>query len=917
MNNLTVGIGADISNLQAGIAQATSSLSGFVSTANSRLESFGSNIQGIGSKLLGLSIPLGLLGKQALENGGGLESLKMGLKSIEEQQYGVGKSAEYATARYNEYVQLAKLPGIGLKEAIAMSIGLRSVGFSADDAKREILAFGNALALVGKGKNELNGVALQIQQLSGKTSGFGADLRVIKEYAPQVGGALMAAFGTIDTEAIAKTGVTGKQVIEKITTELEKLPKAGAGLKNAMENVADSIFITTGRIGEALNKSLGLTTIFDKIGSSLSGLATAFENLSPFAQKFIGITAGLLVIVPPLLIGVGALVPVFGLLTTGITAILSPIGLVAAGLAGLAYVVATNWAEVKGFLTETGIWDGLSLIVQNTFGVIKGAFTFTVGVIKSIWKDGLEIIHNDTFGIFGVITGVISGALQVIGGVIGVFSNLLQGNWSGLWTSLKNIMKGSFNAIISIAEGFVVLIVGAFQKVFEFFGADKIVSQFKQATDSIKKQFEGFKYKVELDKVENTTKNSKEVKADGTLPTPPKKDKPLTDEQLKAQEKAKKDTEDLLIKLAQFKADIIEDEVKKAIEGETAKYEKEKNSIERTKANVQVKHATLLALEASHQKAISDIKAEAQKKESGFIINSVTNQTVKERALEQLSFQDKMKNIPKIIQGKVNQNKAIELLEIEHQAKMREIESKGGVSPLKSNLTKTGGIGAKNTDGSDAFGQFQGFKTGLNLTNPLESLTNRMNASLPKMQAVIGKNVGLLMDLKNGINSSLQGAASSAFSGLGNVFGAMIAGTAGIGDAGKAIMGVIGGVFGQMGEQFTQAGVALLLLEPLIKNPFTSGFGMIAAGVALSALSGAISSTVSSGGTSGGGSSSYTQNYSSGSSSFGGGGSFGSGGNREQVFTINLTGKLVADGNDMAATYDRTIKQKARTYGGK
>ena len=976
MTGLSVNIGANISGLTSGIAQASSQISSFVSSANSRLESFGNSISSVGQKIsIGLSVPLGLLSKQLLENGGGLESLKMGLKSIEEQQYGVGKSAEYATARYNEYVQLAKLPGIGLKEAIAMSIGLRSVGFSADDAKREILAFGNALALVGKGKNELNGVALQLQQLSGKTTGFGADLRVIKEYAPQVGGALMKAFGTIDTEAIAKTGVTGKQVIEKITQELEKLPKAGAGIKNAMENISDSLFNATGRIGEALSKTLGITSIFNSIGNTLTGLATAFEGLSPTTQKFVGIVAGLLVIVPPLLIGLGAVTmgisSLGGVMLVGATAIK---GFVATSILGMSEFVAAvtiSFAEATtaiGFfsnmllLNPIGLFiAGIALLGGAMYGISKiiGSTTKEVTALQHA-ENELNAVKKANYGTFEAeiskttaLIGIIKSNVRSLEEKQGALNQLIAISpkyFQGL--TIEAIKAGEADTAIkkyteSIKEN--AITKGAEAKISKL--AEQLINE-KDAYDEATAKAEKYRKEIsgkqvsagmgvfikkgqfsneineevndaysKIQKTDAALRKISEfvavrtVKTQGGLPTTTANAKPLTDEQLKAQEKGVKDTEDLLIKLAQFKADIIEDEVKKAIDGENVKFEKEKNSIERTKASIQVKNATIQALEASHLKVIFDINAEAKKKESEFIINSFTNQIVKERALEQLSFEDKLKNIPKIIQGRASQNKAIELLEIEHQAKMREIEGKGSTS-LKSNLTKTGGIGDKNTNGSDAFGQFQGFKTAFNIGNPMDSLISKMNASLPKLEATVGKNIGILMELKNGINSSLQGGAANAAKGFANVLGQIATGSAKFSDLGQVLIGAASQMFSDFGNLLIEKGTAMLILDVLKTNPITGGGAMIAAGILLSATASAGSSIFSGGGASSGGGVSYAQNYSSGSGSYGGsnGGAFGTGG-QTMTLNLNLSGEMRANGNDLVRTIKTTERQQVRIRG--
>ena len=917
MNNLTVGIGADISNLQAGIASATSSLSGFVSGANSRLQSLGDSFSNVGQKLsIGLSIPLGLLGKQALENGAGLESLKMGLKSIEEQQYGAGKSAEYAASRFSEFIEIAKLPGIGLKEAISMSIGLRSVGFSADEAKREILAFGNTLALVGKGKNELNGVALQLQQLSGKSSGFGADLRIIKEYAPQVGAALLQAFGTLDTESIAKTGVTGKQVIEKITTELEKLPKAGAGLKTAMENVSDSIFIATGRIGESLNKSLGLTSVFDSIGNAVGTLADYFTGLSPEVQKFIGITAGVLVIAPPLLIGLGgisiALSSLSGVFLVGATAIKTFATASILGMSEFVTAVTISLAEAttafeffSGVLTLNPIGAviaGIVLLGGAMYGLSKiiGSTTKEVTALQYA-EQQLNEVKKANYGTFETeiskttaLVSIIKSNVRSLEEKQGALNQLISISpkyFEGL--TIEKIRAGEADEAIkkytaSIYEN--AITKGAESKISKL--AEQLVAE-KDAYDEAT---------LKADNYRKTVKEGKTTNVGMGVYIKPLDTKEF-DNQVNEAKKKVEQTDAALKKMAEFVA------------VRTVKTEGVFSPTKNTKPPTETDEAELKKAQKAREdffKNTQQLLSQALKIENSLISDKYT----RELKTEKQTYDEKVKIANQEKASTASKHRVLEALEKEYQSNISKIisdEMKG-----RSATEADGGLQGKGT---------KTLSSGLNIPNPLAGLTDKLNQSLtsvlgrfdsfagqlaPKVQ----KMKAIFEGVNTGIQSSLQGAAASAFSGLGNIFGAMIAGTAGIGDAGKAIMGVIGNVFGEMGTQFSQAGVALLLLEPLIKNPFTSGVGMIAAGVALSALSGAISSTVSSGGTSGGGGSSYAQNYSSGSGSYGGGSQFNGGGERNQVFTINLTGKLTADGNDLSANLDRTIRQKARTYGG-
>src|SRR5262249_39711412 len=149
--------------------------------------------------------------------------------------------AESAGKALDDLKEIAKLPGLNLKDATEGYIRLRAVGTGAEEAKKQLSAFGNALATVGKGSADLNGVITQLVQMSAKTKVVAEDLKPIMERVPQVAKILQEAYGTIDTEQLQKAGKTTQEVINTIISGLQKLPPVSGGLANSFENLSDSI----------------------------------------------------------------------------------------------------------------------------------------------------------------------------------------------------------------------------------------------------------------------------------------------------------------------------------------------------------------------------------------------------------------------------------------------------------------------------------------------------------------------------------------------------------------------------------------------------------------------------------------------------------------------------------------------------
>lgn len=171
-----------------------------------------------------------------------MQSLKMGLTAV------MGSSS-LAAQEMERLKEVAKLPGLGYAEAIRMSTSLQAAGFSAEQARKSMAAFGNALAIVGKGKADLDGVGLALTQIMSKGKVSAEEINQIAERVPQIREAMEAAFGTANTEMIQAMGLTSGQFIRGITDDLGKLEKVTGGLKNGTENLSDAWFQFKANVG--------------------------------------------------------------------------------------------------------------------------------------------------------------------------------------------------------------------------------------------------------------------------------------------------------------------------------------------------------------------------------------------------------------------------------------------------------------------------------------------------------------------------------------------------------------------------------------------------------------------------------------------------------------------------------------------
>lgn len=345
---------------QIALREATAVTSNFgkeVSRAGLSLRGFGT------SWSIYVTAPLGAFLAASTMAGVKMDSLTRGLTAITH-------SAAKTKAQMVDMLEVAKLPGLGFKEAMEGNIRLQATGFSANLAKRSLLAFGNALATVGKGKADLDGIVLALTQISAKGKVMAQEINQLGERVPQIRKVMEQAFGTADTEKIQRMGLTSREFIEMVVTELEKLPKVTGGALNDLENFSDAAFIAFSKIGESV-----LTILRPAILSAtewVTYLGESFKNLSSPTQVAIIGLAGIAVAIGPITILAGqATIAIGGLITA------------------MSYLTST----VGSFLLVVGVLNA-ALVALVLAGVVYATYELT-GMGSAMQELNLQISESD------------------------------------------------------------------------------------------------------------------------------------------------------------------------------------------------------------------------------------------------------------------------------------------------------------------------------------------------------------------------------------------------------------------------------------------------------------------------------------------------------------------------------------------
>lgn len=412
-------------------------------SAGKSAQSFWSNV---GSVSLGniaanvlqkISGHLTTIAKNTIQSAATFDSLKRGLTAVS----GSAEEAERQLVRLRE---VAKAPGLGFREAIQGSIALQAAGIEAVLAERSLKAFGNALATVGKGKADLDGVGLALSQIVSKGKISAEEINQISERVPQIRKAMQAAFGTADTEALQKQNIGATQFIEGIVAQLEKLPQATGGAANAWENFTDSLDQAMVTIGGPLLEPL--SRALEAVSPLLSQVG---QRVSEFFGSIPQIASGLINSLPESF--TNAFGAIYGIVQSVGASI---VGWFTENLPLIKQTVTTILTAIGDFWAS---WGGtIKTIVQTAMNVVMGIIKTVMQVINGDWRGAWETVKN-------VLIGVLQNIPAIIGGVVGFV--LQAAAKLGL-----SIVKGIIEGVVSLPQRLVSLIKAGLQALWNLAG---------------------------------------------------------------------------------------------------------------------------------------------------------------------------------------------------------------------------------------------------------------------------------------------------------------------------------------------------------------------------------------------------------------------------------------------------------------
>lgn len=109
---------------------------------------------------------------------------------------------------------------------------------------------------------------------------------------------------------------------------------------------------------------------------------------------------------------------------------------------------------LSGFMQITAWWatngKEISQAAEQVFAAILRVVQSGLDAVKSFWQENGDWITEYTKIIWEAVKGAISGAMTVISGIIKTVTGVINGDWSRVWTGLKEIVGGALQAVVSV-----------------------------------------------------------------------------------------------------------------------------------------------------------------------------------------------------------------------------------------------------------------------------------------------------------------------------------------------------------------------------------------------------------------------------------------------------------------------------------
>lgn len=464
---LMVRVGADVS----GFEKAMTGVQKKMKTVGSRMKSTGKSMTKwvtgpMAAATTGLSGLVMQTAKHGDEMAKNSQKVGMNVEAYQEYQYALGQAGLSSEQTDKALGRLNQRMGQAVNGNDKYANALEQLGISLEEVEKGNISTDEAMM---KSIETLSQMDNEQEKAALATELFGT--KMARDLMP----AINAGADSLQ-EARDKAQDLGIVMSEETAQKSEEFNDKMEDLKSRLQAVGLELGtkllpVITDQLLPAIEQHV--IPLFTSFGEKINELIQWFMNLNPKVQKTIGIVAGLVAGIGPLLVILGSLVgavaklaPLFTSLikvVKGVTLAVkglgiamkflatNPIGLAITAVAGLIAIgiaLYKNWDDVKEWISD--IWGKIKSVASSVFGWI-GDF------INSVWSSIKSVSTSIWSGITGFLTGLWDGLKSSVSSAFGWIKEKI----TSIWNSIKRTTSSAWEAVGDTIKGVVNGVIGA------------------------------------------------------------------------------------------------------------------------------------------------------------------------------------------------------------------------------------------------------------------------------------------------------------------------------------------------------------------------------------------------------------------------------------------------------------------------
>jgi len=391
------------SNLEAtrsSVHSTAQSMAASFDKVGQSLKQTSQSLRNAGSTLAPLSVAMGGVAIKALSSAANFEKLQMQMEVLT-------GSAEKGKEVFKTLVNFAAATPFELPELVKANNTLMGFGMSAKDAFDSLKMIGDVSAVAG---GDLQGITVAFGQAAASGRLMGQDLLQLVNNGVPIIDMLESSMG-VAKEKIKDMVSEGKITLPVLTKAFKDATSEGGKFYNGMEKLSttlggvystlkDNVNIAFAELGSEMAKSINLQQLIKDLSEFAGKITEKFKALSPETRKFITYAVLIATVLAPVLLIFGSLIGVLGLAFSGLAMVaggfallISPVGLITAGVIALAAVIYSlkdSFVIVYDFLKDNllAIFDAIALRIESIGAKINEFRSNAASILSSVGLEG-------------------------------------------------------------------------------------------------------------------------------------------------------------------------------------------------------------------------------------------------------------------------------------------------------------------------------------------------------------------------------------------------------------------------------------------------------------------------------------------------------------------------------------------------